>query len=351
MKKRLFSGMQPTGELHLGNYMGALRNWVNLINDYDCIFCIVDYHAITIPYDIAVMSDRTVNAAMDYIAGGLDPERCTIFVQSHVREHTELAWILNSVTPLGQLMRMTQFKAKTAQFADEAEDNEDYLDEEDRGSFLAKAGRVNAGLFTYPVLQAADIMLYLGEVVPVGEDQIQHVELTRDIARRFNNRYGQVFPECAPLLSNASRLMGLDAENKMSKSLGNHIPLTATEEQVIELVTRQSVSDQRRQRRKDPGVPEECNLYAWHKIFSSEEEQQWAAEGCRTAGIGCFECKRKVADHINAVIMPIREKRAELAKHPDDIRDILNAGAQKASEIAQQTMEKVRLALGVMPRS
>ncbi len=345
--------MQPTGALHLGNYMGALRNWTTLLDDYDCIFCIVDYHAITIPYDTEAMAGRVLAAAMDYIAGGLDPRSCKIFVQSHVPEHTELAWIFDAVTPLGQLMRMTQFKTKTAQFAggddedtpDETDDGED--SGEDRASFLDLAGKVNAGLFTYPVLQAADILLYKGEVVPVGEDQVQHVELTRDIARRFNHRFRTVFPECRPLLSPAARLMGLDAENKMSKSLGNHIPLESTTEEILHKVTREAVSDSRRMRRKDPGVPEECNIHAWHRVFSTDEEQAWAAEGCRTAGIGCFECKKKVAENIDTLLAPVRERRAELEKHPDDVRDILQDGAKACRIMARTTMEEVREALGL----
>ncbi len=349
MKKRLFSGMQPTGDLHLGNYVGALKSWVGLLDDYDCIFCIVDYHAITIPYETETMEQRVLNAAIDYMACGIDPARCTIFVQSQVPQHTELAWVLNSVTPLGQLMRMTQFKAKTQQFAADSDDDQlGEVAEEDRGTFMEKAGKVNAGLFTYPVLQAADIMLYKGEKVPVGEDQVQHVELTRDIARRFNNRYGRVFPECEPILSAAPRLMGLDAVNKMSKSLGNHIPLSMKAEDVIQKVTRESVSDPRRVKRTDPGVPEECNLLAWHQIFSSEDEIRWAAEGCRTAEIGCFQCKKKVAENINAILGPVQERRAELAAHPDDVRDVLNEGARRCGDIAQATMEEVRNGLGLL---
>ena len=369
MKPRLFSGMQPTGALHLGNYMGALSNWVRLLDDYDCIFCIVDLHALTIPYDREQMETNILNAALDYIAGGLDPERCTIFVQSHVLRHAELAWVLNTVTPLGQLMRMTQFKAKTEQInanemvgqfvtgqekettGSDAEDVAfDELGQDDdfgRSEFLAKAGRINAGLLTYPVLQAADIMLYKGEAVPVGEDQVQHVELTRFITRRFNHRFGPVFPECRALLSEAARLVGLDGQAKMSKSLGNHIPLMTPPEEVLRRVTREAVSDSRRQRRSDPGVPEECNIHAWHKVFSSEEEIAWSAEGCRSAGIGCFECKKRVAENINARLEPYRARREELSKRPDDVRDVLAQGARRCNDIAEGTMKEVYGALGL----
>jgi len=351
MKTRLFSGMQPTGELHLGNYVGALRNWVNLLDDYDCIFCIVDYHAITVPYDKEIIKERTINAAIDYIAGGLDPEKCSIFVQSHVPQHTELSWVFNTVTPLGQLMRMTQFKSKTSQFADSADDGEDYSDVDGRSSFLAQAGKVNSGLFTYPVLQAADILLYKAIYVPVGEDQIQHVELTRDVARRFNHRFGaKVFPECKPLLSEASRVMGLDAKNKMSKSIGNHIPMGMSRKDMIAKITKEAVSDSRRVKLEDPGVPEECNVYAWHQIFSSEEDQKWCHEGCTTAGIGCFKCKKKVAQNINDSLAAYREKREELIKRPDYLNDILRDGANRCREIAEATMEEVRETLGLTTR-
>lgn len=346
MRKRLFSGMQPTGGLHLGNYVGALKNWIALLDDYDSIFCIVDYHAITIPYETAGMDERIFNVALNYIAAGLDPERATIFIQSQVPEHTELAWIFNTVTPLGQLMRMTQFKAKTARYAEEAEGEGE--EENERKDFLSKAGKVNAGLLTYPVLQAADVLLYKAEAVPVGEDQVQHIELTRDIGRRFNNRYGDIFPECEPILSPIPRLVGLDAVNKMSKSLENHVALDDEAEAVLQKITREMVSDTRRKRRTDAGVPEECNVFDWRRVFSSSEELDWAGEGCRSAGIGCFECKKKLSDNVNALLDPIRSRRADLLAHKDDVRDILKNGAARCRAIARETMEEVRDALGFM---
>lgn len=364
-KKRLFSGMQPTGALHIGNYLGALKQWVALMDEYECFYCIVDYHAITIPYQTKDLQTRILEAATDYLAGGLDPERCHIFVQSHVPQHTELAWIFNAVTPIGQLLRMTQFKQKSRQFSeekatkeagyledvelDEAED--DSPEEQARVALLRSMGRINTGLQNYPVLQAADILLYKGQIVPVGADQVQHIELTRDIARRFNNRFKKVFPACEALLSEtAPRVMGLDGVNKMSKSIGNHIPLTLTAKQVEKKVTREAASDPRRVQLTDPGVPEECNVYEWHKLFSTQEEQKWAAEGCRTAGIGCYHCKKQVADNINAILEPIRERREAFHKDQDYVKDVLAEGAKKAESVAAATMEQVHEVMGLRPK-
>ena len=351
-KPRLLSGMQPSGSLHLGNYMGALKTWVSLLDDYDCFFCIVDYHAITVPYEPGLLQKRIFDAAVDYLAAGLDPERCSIFIQSDVQEHMELSWIFNTITPLGQLLRMTQFKQKVQQLAKLDGLSEEELGEDWSQSIPLRAiGKINAGLLNYPVLQAADILLYKAEVVPVGEDQVQHIELTRDIARRFNHRFGELFPLCKPLLSQAPRIIGLDGKNKMSKSLGNHIPLSMEPEEVVEKVTRQAVSDPRRKRRKDPGVPEECNIYAWHEIFSSPEEVAWAAEGCRTAKIGCFECKKRVADNINTLLEPIRERRKEILRQKGYVEEVLREGAERAREIARATLEEVRELIGVRPHN
>lgn len=370
-KKRLLSGMQPSGSLHLGNYLGALKQWVAQMDRYDCFYCVVDYHAITIPYDTQLIQQRIFDATVDYLAGGLDPERCVIFVQSDIPEHIELSWIFNAVTPLGQLMRMTQFKQKAHHAAanklgdaDAFDDSSEENSNSDLSGFIDQSsitdeslkiplhaiGRINSGLLSYPVLQAADILIYKAEIVPVGEDQVQHIELTRDIARRFNNRFAKVFPVCEVTLSDAPRLMGLDAVNKMSKSLGNHIPLSAAPKEVVQLVTKQSVSDSRRVKLQDPGVPEECNIYAWHKFFSPPADQQWAYEGCTTAGIGCFHCKKKVADNINALLDPIRERRDNILKTPDVVQDVLADGAKKARAVAQATLEETRQALGFRPK-
>ncbi len=311
------------------------------------------------------MSKRCIGAAVDYIAGGIDPEKATIFIQSHVKAHAELSWIFNSVTPLGQLMRMTQFKAKTQLFtsgddtvsakdqaADKSDDQADRQTYDDsdtgRSEFLKVAGKVNSGLLTYPVLQAADILLYKATEVPVGEDQVQHIELTRDIARRFNNRFGEIFSECRPLLSEASRVLGLDGVNKMSKSIGNHLPMSLTAEELTTRVTKEAASDPSRQKLKDPGHPEICNVFSWHRIFSSEDDLKWAETGCKEAGIGCFHCKKKVAENISDMLAGYREKREELLLHPDDVKDILRDGANRCNTIAKETMEQVREKLGLV---
>ncbi len=324
MKKRLFSGIQPTGEVHIGNYLGAIKNWTRLLDKYDCIFSIVDYHAITIDHNPKGMAQKILEVATVDIAAGLDPQRCTLFVQSQVPEHTELAWILNTVTPIGHLERMTQFKDKSRQHRE----------------------NVNAGLFTYPVLQAADILLYKAEVVPVGEDQVQHLELSREIVRKFNRQYGDIFPEPKELLSDAPRVMGLDAENKMSKSMNNYIGLTESPEVIWKKLS-VAVTDPARKKRTDPGTPGICNIYHLHKHFSSDKELKWAAEGCSTAGIGCLECKKVLADNIIQELAPIREKARELTENPGYVQDVLRQGAERCREIAHETMKEVRLGMGL----
>lgn len=324
MKKRLFSGIQPSGDVHIGNYLGAIKNWINLIDNYDCIFCIVDYHAITVEYDPLEMQKRITDAVAVNVAAGLDPKRCIIFVQSHVPEHTELTWILNTITPMGHLERMTQFKEKSQQHT----------------------SNINAGLFNYPVLQTADILLYKAEVVPVGADQVQHIELSREIARKFNMRYGAVFPEPHVILSSAPRIMGLDAKTKMSKSLNNHISLVESPESIWKKLS-VAVTDENRKRRSDPGDPEICNIFALHRQFSNHEQIEWSAKGCRTAGIGCLECKKVLSDNIIAELAPIREKAEKLLKDKNYVHDVLQTGAKKCRDIAAQTMTEVRAKLGL----
>ncbi|HNT36843.1 MAG TPA: tryptophan--tRNA ligase [bacterium] len=321
--KTLFSGIQPSGDIHIGNYLGAIRNWVRLLDKYQCIYCIVDYHAITIEYDVQEMLSRIIGAATVNIAAGLDPEKCILFRQSDVVQHTELAWVLNTVTPMGDLERMTQFKDKSRQHA----------------------SNVNAGLFTYPVLMAADIMLYKAEAVPVGDDQIQHLELCREITRKFNNRFGEVFPEAQPLLSESPRILGLDGKSKMSKSLGNTISLVDSPELIREKLAT-AVTDENRKRRKDPGNPDVCNLFTMHKGFSTAEQLKWVDEGCRSASIGCLECKKLLADNMLADIAPIQERIAEFAKKPDLVRQILDEGARKCRVIAEKTMDEVHGVMG-----
>lgn len=321
---RVFSGMQPSGELHLGNWLGALKTWVELQQRLPCIYSIVDLHALTQGLAAEEMRPRIHDMALGWLAAGIDPEKTAVFVQSTLPEHAELMWIFSAIAPLGALERMTQFKEKAQQ----------------------QAENINAGILTYPVLQAADIVLYKADGVPVGEDQLQHLELTREIVRKFNFRYKELFPEPQPLLSTAPRVIGLDGEKKMSKSLGNHIALSDDPETVWAKLA-PAKTDVRRVRRTDPGVPEECNIFSYHRFFSSPDEQQWAAEGCRSAGIGCRDCKQVVAKNINAVLAPMRERRAELERRPQAVGEILAAGAERLRPIARQTMEETREALGL----
>lgn len=325
MKKRVFSGIQPTGVLHIGNYLGAIKNWVSLLDSHDCIFCIVDQHAITVPYDPAEMQARILDAAVGYLACGVDPARCTIFVQSDVPEHTELTWYFNTVIPVAYLERMTQFKDKSAQFREQ----------------------ISMGLLGYPVLQAADILLYRAEIVPVGEDQEQHLELTRDVARKFNRIYGETFPEPKTLIGKAPRIAGLDGAAKMSKTLDNYIAISETPEQIWKKLST-AVTDPARKRRTDPGTPEACNIFTLHAFFSSPEEQARAATGCRTASIGCLECKRVLADNIARELSPIRERYEVLRKDPAAVRRVLDRGAEKCRTIARDTIQDVKGRMGLL---
>lgn len=325
-RKRIFSGIQPTGELHLGNYLGAVKNWVALQDTYDCVYCIVDYHAISIRYDVTTMQDRILRLATGLIAAGLDPERCIIFVQSHVREHTELAWVLGTLAGLGHLERMTQFKDKAEQHRD----------------------NLNLGLLAYPVLQAADILLYKADAVPVGEDQSQHLELTRDLAHRFNHIYGSTFPDPATLLTEARRIPGLDGLKKMSKSRNNTISLTDSP-QVIWDKLRPAVTDPARKRRTDPGDPHKCPIGHLHFAMSPRDRVEYITEGCTTAGIGCIDCKKLLAETINSTLAPIQERHAVLSADPDGVRRVLREGADKARAIAGDTIDEVRTMMGLNP--
>jgi tryptophanyl-tRNA synthetase len=322
---RVFSGIQPSGEFHIGNWLGAARTWVRQVEEgrEELFFCIVDAHAITTEYEPAELRRRIENMACDLIACGLDPKRCTLFVQSDVREHTELAWYLANVTPLGDLHRMTQFKEKS----------------EGREHVLV-------GLFTYPVLMSADILLYKATVVPVGEDQLQHLELARDTARRFNHRFGEVFPEPAARLSAAPRIMGLDGQGKMSKSKGNTIGLFEDRE-TFWAKLKGAFTDPQRLRRSDPGRPEVCNIYTIHKAISTSEEVELTYLECTTARRGCVDCKKILMENFDRELVPLRVKRSELAARPDAVRETLAEGASKARRIAQGTMGQVRDAMGL----
>lgn len=326
----VFSGIQPSGELHLGNYLGAVRTWAELQKSYRCFFCIVDFHAITQPYEPAEMARRIREMAVDLVACGVDPDQCTLFVQSAVPEHTELAWALSSVTPFGDLGRMTQFK-------DKSEKNPD---------------NINAGLFTYPVLQAADILLYGATRVPVGEDQRQHLELAREIARRWNARFGATFPEPQPLFSSTPKILGLDGQAKMSKSLGNTISLREAGPAVWNKL-RTAATDPARVRRSDPGNPDVCNIFTLHKFFSTDERQGEVRAGCTTAGIGCIDCKKWLLEGLEADLGRIRERRERLLAQPERIDELLAQGARRARAAARETMvrvyEKLGLGLGHAP--
>ncbi len=321
---RIMSGIQPTGTVHIGNYLGAIKTWVEMLDKYECFFCIVDLHALTAKYDVAQMAERTLDGVAVNMACGLDPDKCTIFVQSHVPEHSELCWILDTVTPMGELGRMTQFKEKSRQNVE----------------------NVNVGLFNYPVLQAADILLYKGEAVPVGEDQIQHIEFAREVTRKFNAAYGELFPEPKALLSGAKRVMGLDGENKMSKSLNNHIAISDPPE-VVQKKLATAMTDPARQRRTDPGEPTKCNIYSLHKLFSTPEQIAWVEEGCRSADIGCVDCKKVLAENINTVLAPIQERYAELKADMGRVKRVIADGAERASSVAKGVMAEVREALGL----
>ena len=322
---RVFSGIQPSGDLHIGNYLGAVRNWVRMQEEYECFFCIVDYHAITQDYEPTELGSRTFDMAVGLLASGIDPDRAVLFVQSRVPQHTELAWVFTSVTPVGELERMTQFKDKSK-----------------------RQESVLAGILNYPILQAADVLLYKGEVVPVGEDQVQHIELMREIARKWNSKFGDdYFPEPQAAITEARRIIGLDGQSKMSKSLGNTVGVLDEPEGIWERL-RPAVTDPARVKKTDPGDPAKCNIYSLHQLFSSSEAQSEVREKCRTAGWGCIECKRVLAENVNRTFAPIRERALELKAQPELVHEILAAGAERAHSVADATMRGVRERMGLI---
>ena len=325
--KVLFTGIQPTGLLHIGNYFGAIRNWVQLQHKYKSYISVVDLHAMTIEYDPPAMRENTFELALTLYACGIDLDKTILFVQSEVPGHAELTWTFNTITPLGELERMTQFKDKARQHRK----------------------NVNVGLLDYPVLQAADILIYKGEVVPVGEDQIQHVEFTREIARRFNARYGPTFPECQAELTATPRVMGIDGLSKMSKSKGNYIGILDSREEIWRKLA-PAPTDPARVKRSDPGTPEKCNIYSYHKLVTEEGElNQYVAEGCRTAGIGCLDCKRKLLDNMMKVLDPIRERYESLGSKRSEVRDILDRNADICRKAAAETILEVKEKMGLNP--
>jgi len=323
-KGRVFSGARPTGRQHLGNYLGAIKNYVELQEDYRTVYCVVDVHALTTVQTTKDLALNTREMTLDWLAAGMDPEKSIIFVQSHVPEVMELHTILSMVTPLGKLTALPTFKEKVR-------DNPD---------------NVNYGLVGYPVLMSADILLYKADTVPVGTDQIPHLEFAREVVRSFNHRYHtDILVEPQAKITKIPKVLGIDGERKMSKSLNNHIELASTPEETTERVM-SMVTDPQRIRRSDPGNPDVCNVFTLHKIFSSPEEVERVNRECRTAGIGCVECKRLLAANLNDHLAPFREKRKELADESGYVRDVLMDGAKRAKVIADETMREVRQAVG-----
>jgi len=321
---RVFSGARPTGRQHLGNYLGAIKNYVALQKDYRCVYCIVDIHALTTIDTTQDLELNTQEMALDWLAAGMDPEQSIIFVQSHVLEVMELHTILSMVTPLGKLTALPTFKEKIR-------DNPD---------------NVNYGLVGYPVLMSADILLYKADTVPVGIDQIPHLEFAREVVRSFNYHYQtDILVEPHPKVTKIPKVLGIDGERKMSKSLNNHIELAATPEETEKRVM-QMVTDPQRIRLSDPGDPDVCNVFTLHKIFSPPDRVSQINQDCRKAEIGCVECKRILATNLNKHLEPFRAKRAELEKDPDFVKDILLDGAIRARVIASETMGQVREAIG-----
>ncbi|MFP4477583.1 MAG: tryptophan--tRNA ligase [Desulfatibacillaceae bacterium] len=320
-KKRVLSGMRPTGPLHLGNLHGALANWANMQEEYDCFFFIADWHALTTDYENTEQVHENIREMMiDWLSAGLSPDKCTMFVQSHIKEHAELFLLLSMITPVPWLERNPTYKDQMVQ-----------LESRDLSTF---------GFLGYPVLQAADIIIYQAYGVPVGVDQVPHVEITREIARRFNYLYGEVFPEPQAILTETSKILGLD-RRKMSKSYDNAIYMSDPSEVVREKVMRM-VTDPNRQRKSDPGDPDVCNVFTFHKLYSTREVVDRVNGECRNASIGCVECKKVMAESLVKGMGPIREKRREFEEDRDRVDHLIAVGDEKARGVARTTMEQVR---------
>jgi tryptophanyl-tRNA synthetase len=324
MKKRVFSGARPTGRQHIGNYLGAIQNYVALQEEYDCVYCIVDIHALTSLEETKKLQENIHEMMLDWLAAGLDPQKSILFVQSDVPEVMELHTLLSMVTPLSWLLRVPTFKEKAR----------------------TQPQNVNYGLVGYPVLMTADIVLYKAEVVPVGEDQLPHLELAREIARRFNGFFGPTFYEPQAKLTSHPLVVGLNGNQKMGKSYDNHIELASTPEETQKRVMT-AVTDPARQYRSDPGHPEVCNVFSLHHFFNSGRTDEIETQ-CRSAGIGCVDCKKLLAVGINAELQPFRERRTELASQKDLIADIIAEGAKKAKIIAADTLEEVKRNMGLI---
>jgi len=322
-KGRVFSGARPTGRQHLGNYLGAIKNYVTLQDEYECVYCIVDIHALTTIEDTLNLRQNTYDMALDWLAAGIRPQETIMFVQSQVPQVTELHTILSMITPLGKLTDLPTFKEKIRE----------------------NPNNVNYGLVGYPVLMTADIVLYQTNLVPVGIDQAPHIEFARELVRSFNYRYNSN-ALIEPQMKNTviPKVLGIDGVNKMGKSLNNHIELAATPEETLKRVA-QMVTDPQRIRRDDPGDPDVCNVFSMHKIFSPTEEVAMINVECRRAGIGCVDCKKRYASNLNNHLAPFRSTRLELGNDPQAVWDVLHDGAKRARLIADETMTKVREAI------
>lgn len=325
-KGRVFSGARPTGRQHLGNYLGAIKNYVALQEDYECVYCVVDIHALTTMETTLNLRENTIDMVLDWLAAGMNPSKSIIFVQSHVPQVMTLHTILSMVTPLGKLTDLPTFKDKVRE----------------------NPNNVNYGLVGYPVLMASDIALYKADTVPVGVDQAPHIEFTREVVRSFNFRYNtDVLVEPQMKVTEFPKVIGIDGQQKMSKSLDNHIEMASTPEETQKRVM-MMVTDPQRKRRSDPGNPDVCNVFSLHKIFSSPEEVEMVDRECRLAGIGCVDCKKLLAKNLNNHLIPFRERRAEFEKNTDDVIDMLEDGAKRAQIIADKTIEEVRTAIGLL---
>lgn len=328
-RERIFSGQRPTGPLHIGHLVGALQTWVRLQDEHECFFGIVDWHMLTTHYeDPSELETNILEMAATWLGAGIDPERSTILLQSQVKQHAELALILGMFASLGELTRLSTYKDQIQNLKDK---------------------NLNTyGFLGYPVLQTADIAAYRATLVPVGEDQVEHIEKAREFVRRLNHLYGkgqEVLPEPKEMLSPTPRVLGIDGR-KMSKSYSNAINLADAPKQILKKVNRM-VTDPQRVRREDPGDPEVCSVFAYHRVFSPGAEVEQVAHDCRTAGIGCGECKAKCAANIEGLVAPVREGRAHWISRPDDLNDILEAGNRRAREVTEETMARVRAAIGL----
>jgi len=326
MRKRVFSGARPTGRQHIGNYLGAVQSYVSLQDEYDCVYCVVDIHALTTLEGTESLREDTYEMVLDWLAAGIDPQKSIVFVQSHVPQVEELHTLFSMVTPLSWLLRVPTFKEKVKMQPD----------------------NVNYGLVGYPVLMTADIALYKGEVVPVGEDQLPHLELAREIVRRFNSLFGVVFPEPQAKLADFPLVLGLDGVQKMSKSYDNHIEISASPQEVSKRVNT-AVTDPARRYRSDPGHPDICNVFRLHSFFTPARVEEIASE-CRSARIGCVDCKKILAESINSNLKPFREKRANLASKPGYVNQVLADGANRAEAIAKETIREVKEKMKLLQR-